>query len=608
MRAAFSLLIFSSIIWSGCLQSLESISTAANPSIVATVSSPTPSAFSTPPKISLAYPSWVYEARLAGFSFYPDFSDDDIREKVDAAVQQNVSVMLIDTPMGWDYAAWENDADFEKNVALVQRVARRAHENGLRVALYLTGLEVTGPAGVDPLGDHLDWIQVGQDGRPVQFDDISSKQEHWLEKGEVDAWLSPESSYRDFFLNRTRRLAPHVDALWIDTAYLMTSIGGHDELWPSHDAASKAAFQREFGRFSPANFSWESREWKEWVAWRKRSVERFLAYAQTAAKSANPDVLVFAENWNVDAPLATGYAQDPVGVGRFMPTAPEISTVADRSDLGEDAMGKATLEQWQAFAAMVRFSVSANRGAPTWVLTYGARNDDAVRTAGVVLALGGQFYEAKGPSMLDDSVSADFRHRFFSWVKAESRLLSQPRTASVAVWYSPAARDFLDRNGAGFYEEETPFFQSYRGAVRQLLRDHVPFDVVFDVEKLADYDVIVVPSACLTSVEYAALQESSAFVVGAVYDALCEKPLVLESSGRFPSGLVDLPVYVFYAQNSNASFLANVGLLQSVTVAAPSGVVFGRFSSVDGQSVLAVEGDVVRTPAFDGPALIEWLR
>lgn len=545
---------------------------------------------------------------MAGFSFYPDFSDADIQEKVDAAWAQNVSVMLVDTPMGWDYRSWENDAEFGKSAALVQRVVARAREKGMHVALYLTGLEVTGPAGIDPIQDHPDWIQVSADGRPVQFDDISSKQEHWLESGEVDAWLSPESSYRDFFLNRTRTLAPLVDALWIDTAYLQVGIGAHDDLWPSHDVATTTAFQAFSGRNPPSAPNWTSSDWKAWVTWRKKSVLRFLVDAHQAAKEANPDVLVFAENWNADSPLATGYAQDPTSVGLFLPTAPEISTVADRADLGEAGMTDATLEQWQAYAAMTVFSVSANRRAPTWVLTYGATPSDALRTAGVVLALGGQFYEAKGPSMLDDSVDEDFRRRLFSWASKESFWLSQRRVSKVALWYSPAARDFLDRNEAGFYEETTPFFTSYRQAARQLLRDHVPFDVVFDSQRLSDYDVVIVPDACLTPQEFGALQGMFRVVTGTIYDATCDARLTLESNVSIPEGLPGMPESVFYAQSADAAFLANVGSFVSIVVPVPASFVSARFSTPEVEIVLPVDEGVVVTPAFSGPAIVQWLE
>ncbi len=598
--------LLASVLVLGCLQSSSVLPGPSDGVIADSGLTPAPSSLATLRASEFSFPTWAYEARLAGFAFYPDFSDEDILEKVDAAVAQNVSVMLMDTPLGWDYRAWENDDEFEANRKLVRNVAQMAHRRGLKVALYLTGLEVTGPAGVDPLADHPDWLQQDQAGRPVQFDDIGSTQEHWLETGEVDAWLSPESSYRDFFLNRTRSLAPLVDALWVDTVYLQNSIGLHDDLWPSHDAFSVAAFKADRGVEPPRRPDWGNSTWNAWILWRQKSVSRFLADIQTAARQANPDVLVFAENWNVDSPLSTGYAQDPSKVGLFLPTAPEISTVADRVDLGERAMGSANLDQWRAFAAMVAYSVSANRGAPTWTLTYGATANDALKMAGVVLAFGGQFYEARGPSMLDDSVDPAFRKALFSWAAKESAVLAQGRTAKVALWYSSNARDFMDQNDAGFYEERTPFFKSYRQAAKMLLNRHVPYDVVFDAERVDSYDLVVVPSACVSESEFRALQRKTRVVFGDVLDAGCEHRLVMDTNAALPEGL-DLPDDVFYSETQEASFLANVGSRQSVSLPIPSGKSRARFSTLYQEATLfPIQGNVL-TPAFEGPALLEWL-
>jgi len=63
----------------------------------------------------------------------------------------------------------------------------------------------------------------------------------WLEPDDLDAWLAPESSCREFYLDRIRELAGSgVDGLWIDVACYLNAIGQFEDLWPSTDPATAA--------------------------------------------------------------------------------------------------------------------------------------------------------------------------------------------------------------------------------------------------------------------------------------------------------------------------------------------------------------------------------
>ena len=466
---------------------------------------------------SFVWPDWARQARIAGAFFEPDDSSEDIEGTLDDLSSQGISVVLADSPWGSSYSASVDDAEFSAVRELATTVAHKAHERGLRVVMYQTGLELIAEASRDPGSEHPDWAQVSLDGQPILFNDISGEQEHWLDEGQRDIWLSPCSSYRELSLARVREMAgTGIDGLWVDTVYLQHSIGEHEDLWPSADACSTAAFQSATGLSLPAAEDWDDPGWRRWVVWRHGQMTDYLLAVKQAAREANPDLVFFEENWNVDGSGATQYANDPAAYLGYpdMSTGHEVSTVGDRVDEGETGMQDATLEQWLAFATMIRWARGADAGKPSWILTYGYQAADAERLAGVILAEGANYYETRGPSM-DDSVGADYRQRIFSWTAAHQEALygGEP-AATVALAYSPRTRDLLDQGAGDLYEpEEAPFFHEYRQAAATLLRNHIPFDIVIlndalSAASLGGYGTLILPNvAAMSDGEAAAIRD-----------------------------------------------------------------------------------------------------
>lgn len=459
------------------------------------------------------WPRWARTARIAGAFFEPEDGETAIGEQLDQLAEQGVSVVLADCPLGWSYTALHDDSEFAENLDLVQRVVEGAHERGLKVVWYLTGLELISPAERNPADEHPDWLQVSLDGTPIAFDDISSDEEHWLEAGEWDVWVSPCSGYRELFLDRVQEIAgAGVDGLWVDTAYLQDAIGSHEDLLPSTDTCSREAFRAATGLSMPTEEDWESPTFRRWVVWRHEQIKEFLQVVKEEASAENSDIVFFEENWNVDAPFSTRYANDPasyVGLADIS-TGHEVSTVGDRTDLGEKGMQSATLDQWFSFVTMLKFARGADQGKPSWVLTYGYQPADAERLAGVILAEGANYYETRGPSMAD-SVGDAYRTRIFSWIaENEDALYESDSLAEVAILYSPRTRDLVDEGGGDSYDPgNAPFFREYRAAAAILLRAHIPFDVIVTDEALtagllSTYEVVVLPHIVVMSDEEAA--------------------------------------------------------------------------------------------------------
>ena len=448
---------------------------------------------------SFHWPTWAYTARIAGAFFEPQDSEEEINAQLDALAAQNVSVVLADSPWGWSYSAWVDDAEFSGIKQQVTSVVKKAHARGLRVVMYLTGLELISTPNRNPLLEHPDWAQLTLDGKPILFNDIGSGQEHWLQESDWDLWLSPCSTYLQFSQARVRDVASvGMDGLWIDTVYLEHSIGGHDDLWPSTDPCSVDGFRKATGLSVPKTEDWDDPIWRRWIVWRHAQMADFLLALKQAAREVNPEIVFFEENWNADTSGATYYANDPSEYLAYpdMSTGHEISSIADRVDLGETGMQDATLNQWLAFRTMVAFARACDRGKPSWILTYGCQPRDSAQLAGMVLAEGANFYETQGPSMAS-TVGRTYRAQLFGWIAAhETDLYTGDSASEVGLVYSPRNRDLLDGGSGSYYDvEDSTHFAAYRAAANVLYRAHVPFDVVLDTDTaaFARYPVLILP-------------------------------------------------------------------------------------------------------------------
>ncbi|NNE10084.1 MAG: hypothetical protein HKN20_16095, partial [Gemmatimonadetes bacterium] len=154
-------------------------------------------------------PEW-----LAGARFGSVFTARDLRESVidsllAVRVVENCSVALIDDTLSYDM----DEAGFAAACERVRRAAEGAHARGMKAALYVPALEMLSiieESGESFGSRHKDWLQRGLDGTPNVFRGT----EVWVGEGTESAWLSPNSGFRAFFLDRIRKLARlPIDAL-----------------------------------------------------------------------------------------------------------------------------------------------------------------------------------------------------------------------------------------------------------------------------------------------------------------------------------------------------------------------------------------------------------
>jgi len=544
---------------------------------------------------SFTWPDWAYTARIAGAFFEPQDTEEEIDNQLDALAAQNVSVVLADSPWGWSYSAWVDDAEFSAVKQQVTSVVRKAHARGLRVVMYLTGLELISTANRNPLLEHPDWAQLTLDGKPILFNDISSGQEHWLQESDWDLWLSPCSTYLPFTQARVRDVvSAGMDGLWIDTVYLEHSIGNHDDLWPSTDACSADAFKRATGLSVPESEDWDDPTWRRWIVWRHTQMTGFLLALKEAAREVNPEIVFYEENWNADTSGGMYYANDPAEYLAYpdISTGHEISSIADRVDQGETGMQDATLDEWLAFRTMVAFARACDRGKPSWILTYGYLPRDSAQLAGMVLAEGANFYETQGPSMAG-SVGETHRARLFGWIAAhETDLYTGDSASEVGLVYSPRNRDLLDGGSGSYYDvEDSTHFAAYRATANVLYRAHVPFDVVLDTDTTAfnRYAVLILA-------EVQAMSDAAATAFRAFPGRLITIGLTgwLDEwlDDRTENALADVPRQHFDVVDTTLVTAADTGLLSTN---APAEIQVGLRRIREGYALVIV--NTGRTPA-----------
>lgn len=457
------------------------------------------------------WPSWAHTARLAGAYFAPTESPAVIDARLAQLAAEHVSVVVADSPLGEEYAAWVDDARFASAQALIARVVVLAHAHNLKLVLYHTALEFISERGRNPGLEHPEWVQRGLDGRPILYNDVSNDDEHWLHTGIWDFWAHPcgragdPHSFRTLAFARIRALvATGVDGLWIDQAYLASSVGTHHELWPSGDPCSAAAFKGATGLPIPSRADWNDPIFRRWVIWRHGQLVDYLLAVVHEARAVNPYIVVFNENSCADTARSTYVGADPAALAGVpgIATAHELETIADRMDHGETGMLSATLAQWLAFRTMVAFARAVDGDKPSWILTYGCTPRDAAQLAGLTLAEGANFYENRGPQMAA-SVGRTFRTQLFAWIADhEESFYGSAPAAEVGLLYSPRNRDLLDMlSGQPYAVQGSHHFAAYRGAARALYRAHIPFDVVLDTDtaRMACYRVLIAPGLALMS-------------------------------------------------------------------------------------------------------------
>lgn len=448
-------------------------------------------------------PGWARTARVGGLYLQSTMTDEEIDGLLRERLAEHVSVIEIDTRLSYYLTEEELDAE----VAFLDRVARKTHALGMRAVVYYPSLEVITLDGKHAarsmFKDHPEWVQRGIDGKPNVF---YGREEFWVAPDAESAWMSPNSSYRAYYLQRIRKLAATaLDGIWLDgNIYLETGAA-----WAGTEVDARIAFRQWSrarglggvnGLTTPGNVDSTDAAFRAWIRWRHENLADFVEDVRRAALAINPDLVVIVESAALDHMDATTVGLD--GTLRRSATnflrVWEVGTVS--SELG---MQWASIEDFTSKIAIHKWAAACEGENIPWSFVYGREPLDAGLSMAVALATGNAPFEARTPDMFV-SVGAAFRARWFGFVRDhEHALLTLRRMPSVGIWYSAATRDYQDyplHDGYGLYitteppnddpawwstgkgdsAMANPHLGGWRGAAHVLTQLHVPFAAIVD--------------------------------------------------------------------------------------------------------------------------------
>ncbi len=503
-------------------------------------------------------PDWVRTATVGGFDVYAGMSDTEVTDLIRQRKAENVSVLEVDSRL----SEYMTDQEFAAEVVFLDRVAELAHSEGLKAVMYYPALEVITPNGENipntMFKDNPSWVQYGINGSPNVF---YGSQEVWVDPQAESAWMSANSPYRDYYLNRIRQLAAtDLDGVWVDVPiYLETGAAWSDAGAPAAQAFRNWASANGHGNLDvPTQVNWDDPKFRIWVRWRHENLADFVDAVRQAAQEVDPNFMVIIENFPLDHTDATVAGLDGLfrNSGNNFIRVWEVDSVSNTR-----GMQWASIEEFSNKIAMFKWGRAADRENPSWSFSYGFQPLDAGLVMAATVATGNVPFESQTPEMTK-SVDSDFRTRWFGFIREHAEaLFSAKREARVGIWYSSPSRDYTDvkaGGGFGMYITTTPptndpdwwasepgdsalpkpHLGGYRGMAHAMTKLAIPYRIVTEpgdyTAQLSELDVLLLPS--VTAISDVAAEAIKDFVRnGGVVVATGEVPGMLDELGDLRS-------------------------------------------------------------------------
>lgn len=445
---------------------------------------------------------WTKTARIADVDFWPDFTEEEIREGIDRAHQQGLSVVMT-------WLTSENIDVPQKDLDALTKAVTYTHEKypDMNVIVYTAPLEII-TENVDKNGDgqldkdakalstaHPEWLQVGIDGRKAVF---YGDFEFWIGEHDEDVWCCPNDPvYKEKIKESITRIAETgVDGIWIDVVMFLCNYGDWDSNWACHCEDCQQKFYKDTGLELPEQVTWDQ-SWKTWIVWRQHCIEDFIKELSHTAKKVNPDIKIIVEHWHGFDAESTENAWSPIG----LQTVTDV--LAHEYVSASEYVETYTPVNYLRDTALYQFYRGVDKAHPSWILAYSSREDGQKMLAASVLQTGCNFYDTVFPDMVE-SVSVKERTRIFHWLQHYSDYYYGAAPVShVAVYYSKATIDFYDCPG-----EDWEFYREFVGVSMMLLQLHIPSTVVADLKDAAQFDLLILPDVvCLSDSEADVLQQ-----------------------------------------------------------------------------------------------------
>ena len=478
---------------------------------------------------------WMSVATIGGLSVDRGDENGTIIRLINDLVDQNVSVIEFDSALSMNLS----EEEFEQELKLMKRSSDYAKSKNLRSVWYYPALEVITKGGEKAehsmAKDHPDWLQVDAKGDLNVF--YGSKV-FWVEEGDESAWMEPLSPWRDFIIERIKKMAlSGIDAVWLDVPLYSDIVA----VWPSHHQLEKDKFRADTGFEIPQligddKLDFSSQNTRAWFYWRHLELDKFLKDILKGAREVNPDFNVIVETVTMDYNAAFRQGLD----GSFAGEVDGLWHVWEVDVLSDyNAMRNGKYDDFISLIAMYKYAKGADSKKASWAFTYGLQEDDAEAVLAIATTAGVSPYELKSPEMTT-TVGHEYRKKMFSFIRKHENIIFRSKSrAKIALIHSSSSRDYVDgeclidgscgtslfattsnpNKGKAWWAEDegsslysSKYMAEYRGMLKLLVDLHVPFDLLsnntMNLEKLQQYEKVFLPYyKALSQKEYEILDE-----------------------------------------------------------------------------------------------------
>ncbi len=261
----------------------------------------------------------------------------------------------------------------------------------------------------------------------------------------------------------------------------------------------RGLFEKEFGHPMPKGATWDA-AWDDLLEFRYRSSERFEKALCAHIKSISPRASVDF-NYHGNPPFSFEVGQRPVqhaGNGDFI--------TGETGVWGFSALTVGlNAAFYRAAVPHQRVQVAMQRGVRMYHdQTTRPLND--IRWELLTLLAHGAFVTVVDKTGFDgwlDPVAYERIGRAFAEARAEREHFGQTPVAEVGLYFSSRTRDWVGR------ESPASYFQSFLGAHKALVYEHIPYGVVLDEDAtlatLQSLPVVLLPNTAIVSEQEVAL-------------------------------------------------------------------------------------------------------
>lgn len=349
-------------------------------------------------------------------------------------------------------------------------VLREAVDEGRKLGLPIIAYcQVQYPAHA--LRQRPDWRMVDKDGKPI------------------DGRVCYRSGYLDYMKTMVaEQLEYGIDGFHLDM--VDQGFGPPHGCWC---ATCKKEFETQHGRPMPKGETWDE-DWDRMLAFRYTSSERFEQALTAHIRQINPRATV-DYNYHGNPPFSWEAGQRPVqhaGNGDFV--------TGETGVWGFSALTVGlNAEFYKAATPGLPFQIAMQRGVRMYHdQTTRPLND--LRWELFTLLSHGGFATIVDKTAFDgwlDLVAYDRFGAAFKEVHAKRAHFGHTPVHEMGLYYSSRTRDWVGR------DKPADFFQSFQGAHKAMVYEHIPWGVVLDenvtLDTLRKFPVVMLPNVAIVS-------------------------------------------------------------------------------------------------------------